>query len=94
MPFISPVILFNLVMGVIDSFQVFTSAFIVGGPGGQPLESLLFYMVLIYRHAFRYFAMGYASALGMLLFLAVLLMTLVIFWTSGRWVYYEGAVRH
>ena len=92
-PFISPIILFNLVMGVIGSFQVFTSAFIVGGTRGEPLESTLFYMTVIYRNAFRYFAMGYASAAAIVLFLAILIVTMIIFWTSGRWVYYEGAVR-
>lgn len=92
-PFISPVILFNLIMGVIDSFQVFTQAFIIGGTTGQPLESTLFYMTVIYRNAFRYFAMGYASAAAMVLFLAILIVTLFIFVTSGHWVYYEGAVR-
>ncbi len=90
-PLLSPVILFNLVMGVISSFQVFTQAFVIGGTTGEPLESTLFYMVLIYRQAFRYFAMGYASALALVLFLVVLVVTLVIFRLSGRWVYYEGA---
>jgi multiple sugar transport system permease protein len=93
LPLLSPVILFNLVMGIIASFQVFTQAFIIGGTTGDPLESTLFYMVLIYRHAFRYFAMGYASALAVVLFGAVLLVTLVIFRSSGRWVYYEGRTR-
>ena len=69
-PLLSPVILFNLVMGVISSFQVFTSAFVVGGTTGEPVESTLMYVVLIYRNAFRYFAMGYASALSVVLFLA------------------------
>lgn len=93
LPLISPIFLFNLVMGVIDSFQVFTSAFIVGGLSGQPLESTLFYMTVIYRNAFRYFAMGYASAQAMVLFLAILAVTLVIYASSGKWVYYEGASR-
>ena len=92
-PLLSPVILFNLVMGVIYSFQVFTQAFIIGGTDGSPLQSTLFYMVVIYRNAFRYLAMGYASALGLLLFLAILAVTLLIFRVSGRWVYYEGAAR-
>lgn len=92
-PLLSPVILFNLVMGIIWSFQVFTQAFVIGGTTGEPLESTLMFMVLIYRHAFRYFAMGYASALAIVLFVAVLVVTLVIFRTSGRWVYYEGATR-
>ena len=89
-PLLSPVILFNLVMGVINSFQVFTSAFIAGGTAGEPLESTLMYVVLIYRNAFRYFAMGYASALSVALFVAVLAVTLLIFWSSRRWVFYAG----
>jgi multiple sugar transport system permease protein len=89
-PLLSPVILFNLVMGVINSFQVFTSAFVVGGTTGEPVESTLMYVVLIYRNAFRYFAMGYASALSVVLFLAILAITLLIFWTSRRWVFYAG----
>ncbi|MEQ4203845.1 sugar ABC transporter permease [Actinopolymorpha sp. B17G11] len=89
-PLLSPVILFNLVMGVISSFQVFTSALIVGGTTGEPLESTLMYVVLIYRNAFRYFAMGYASALSVVLFLSILAVTLLIFATSRRWVFYAG----
>jgi multiple sugar transport system permease protein len=93
LPLLTPVILFNLVMGVIYSFQVFTQAFVIGGTTGEPLESTLMFMVLIYRKAFKYFAMGYASALGVVLFVTVLAITLAIFRTSGRWVHYEGATR-
>jgi multiple sugar transport system permease protein len=93
MPLLSPVILFNLVMGVIGSFQVFTQALVIGGTTGRPLESTLMYMVHIYRNAFRYFSMGYASALSVVLFLAILLVTLLIFRTSNAWVYYEGGDR-
>lgn len=89
-PLMSPVILFNLVMGVIGSFQVFTSAFVVGGTSGAPLDSTLMYVVVIYRNAFRYFKMGYASAMSVVLFIAVVLVTLLIFWTSRRWVFYES----
>ncbi len=90
LPLLSPVILFNLVMGVIGSFQVFTQALVIGGTTGQPLESTLMLMVHIYRNAFRYFAMGYASALSVVLFLAILVVTLVIFRSARVWVYYEG----
>lgn len=89
-PLLSPMILFNLVMGVIGSFQVFVPAFIAGGTEGQPLDSTLMYVVLIYRNAFRYFSMGYASALSVVLFVAVLAVTLLIFWSSRRWVFYQG----
>lgn len=90
LPLITPVILFNLVMGIIGSFQIFAQALIIGGTNGKPLDSTLMYMVLLYKNAFRYFAMGYASAMAVVLFVAVLALTLVIFRTARYWVYYEG----
>ena len=93
LPIISPVILFNLVIGVIYSFQVFGQALVIGGTNGSPLESTLMYVVHIYSHAFRYFAMGYAAALSVVLFLAVVLMTLLVFSTARHWVHYEGGER-
>jgi multiple sugar transport system permease protein len=92
-PLITPVILFNLVIGVIYSFQVFTQALVIGGQSGEPLESTLVFLVLIYRNAFRYFSMGYAAALSVLLFVVVLLLTLLIFRTARSWVHYEGGQR-
>ena len=89
LPLLTPVILFNLVIGVIYSFQVFDAAMVVGGPTGEPNGSTLMYMVLIYRSAFRYFDMGYASAQAMVLFLVILAVTATIFGTTRRWVY-EG----
>jgi len=89
LPLLTPVTLFNLVMGVIGSFQVFTSAFVIGGTTGKPLESTLMYMVLIYRNAFRYFKMGYASALSVLMFLVILIITLSIFRSARLWVFRE-----
>lgn len=90
LPLLSPVMLFNLVIGVIYSFQVFTQALVIGGTTGEPLESTLMFMVLIYRSAFRYFSMGYAAALSVILFLAVMGLTLLIFRTTRYWVHYEG----
>ncbi len=90
LPLLSPVILFNLVMGVIASFQVFTQALVIGGTNGDPQGSTLMFMVLIYRDAFRYFSMGYASALSVLLFATVVVVTLLIFWSARMWVFYEG----
>jgi len=90
LPLITPVILFNLVMGIIGSFQIFAQALIIGGTDGKPLDSTLMYMVLLYKNAFRYFSMGYASAMAVVLFVAVLALTLVIFRTAKYWVYYEG----
>ncbi len=93
LPLLSPVVLFNLVMGVISSFQVFDQAITIGGNNGDPLGSTLMFMILIYRSAFQYFQMGYASALSMALFLVVVSITAVIFRTSRAWVYYEGEQR-
>ena len=89
-PLLTPVILFNLVIGVIYSFQVFDAAMIVGGTDGAPAGSTLMYMVHIYRTAFGYFDMGYASAQAMVLFLVIVTVTGAIFGTTRRWVY-EGA---
>ena len=89
LPLLSPVILFNLVMGVIYSFQIFAQALVVGGPNGDPVASTLMFMVLIYNNAFRYFKMGYASAQAVVLFAVVLVVTLVIFRTARVWVFSE-----
>lgn len=88
-PLLTPVMLFNLVIGVIYSFQVFDAAMIVGGTSGVPAGSTLMYMVHIYRTAFGYFDMGYASAQAMVLFLLIVAVTGAIFGTTRRWVY-EG----
>lgn len=93
LPLLTPVILFNLVTGVIYSFQVFAQALVIGDTTGKPLQSTLMYMVLIYRNAFRYFSMGYAAAQALMLFIVVALLTLLVFRTSRRWVYYEGGER-
>jgi multiple sugar transport system permease protein len=90
LPLLTPVILFNLVVGVIGAFHVFTPALVSGGTTGKPLESTLMFMVHIYRNAFRYFAMGYASALAVVLFLAVLMVTWAIFRSAQVWLYEVG----
>ena len=86
-PMITPTIFFNLILGIIGATQYFTTAFVMLGAG--PLESTRFYMFHLYTNAFRYFKMGYASAMSLLLFIFVLIVTLILFRTSGRWVYYE-----
>jgi len=92
LPMVSPTLFFNLVMGIIGSFQVFTSSYILT-PGGGPGYSTLFYVLYLYQKAFRYLQMGYASALAWILFAVVLALTLVVFKTSARWVYYEAEVK-
>lgn len=87
-PMLSPVILFNVIMGLIGSFQYFTQAYIM--TGGGPINSTLFYSLYLYRNAFQYFRMGYACALAWLLFFLILSCTLLILRSSARWVYYGG----
>ena len=88
LPLLSPSILFNLVFGFIMTFQSFTGAYIA--TNGGPLDSTLFYVLYLYKRAFTYLEMGYASALAWILFILVLGLTLVIFKTSSRWVFYHG----
>jgi len=83
----TPTILFNLVMGMIGSFQVFTQALIM--TDGGPADATLFYMLHLYRNAFEYFRMGYASALAWVFFVIVFALTLLQMRLSNRWVYYE-----
>lgn len=87
-PMLSPYILFNLIMGLIGTFQVFTQAYIM--TRGGPLDSTLFYVYALFNNAFRYMKMGYASAMAWILFAIVLLLTLVQIRLSRRWVHYES----
>lgn len=87
-PMLTPVILFNLIMGLIGSFQYFTQAYIM--TGGGPNDSTLFYALYLYNNAFSYFHMGYASAMAWILFAIIMAVTLLIFKSSARWVYYGG----
>jgi multiple sugar transport system permease protein len=87
-PLMTPTVFFNLIMSIIGSFQVFTAAYIM--TNGGPLKSTLFYMLHLYNNAFRYFKMGYASAMALILFLIILTLTLIVNRTSERWVYYGG----
>jgi multiple sugar transport system permease protein len=87
-PLLTPSILFNVVMGMIGAFQYFTQAYIAEGAFGGPLNSLLFYNLYLYRNAFSYYRMGYASAMAWVLLVFVLAVTLAIFRTTGRWVHY------
>lgn len=94
LPMLTPVIFFNLINGIIGAFQYFTNAYVITGGSGGPAGSTTFYALLLYRNAFSYFKMGYASAMAWILFAAVFVMTLLLFKSSGRWVYYEGGDNH
>jgi len=88
LPLLTPSLLFNLLFGIILTFQTFTNAFVA--TNGGPLDSTLFYVLYLYRKAFEHLQMGYASAMAWVLFLVVLGCTLVIFLTSGKWVFYRS----
>lgn len=87
-PMISPVFLFQLIMSVIESFQVFTQAYVM--TQGGPNYSTRFYVYNLYVSAFKDFRLGYASAMAWLLLIAILIVTIIIMKTSNRYVYYEG----
>jgi multiple sugar transport system permease protein len=87
-PLITPTILLQVIIEVIHIFQSFVWSFSM--TEGGPLNSSLTYVLYIYRKAFQHFQMGYASALSVLLFVIVLVLTAVIFQTSNRWVYSEA----
>ena len=91
LPMLTPTIFFNLVLSIISTFQTFTSAYV--STDGGPLDSTLFYVLYIFRQAFQYFNMGYASALAWILFVLIFILTLLIVRSSDRWVYYEGSSR-
>lgn len=86
-PMMTPVIFFNLVMGIIGSFQIFNQAYIM--TDGGPNNASLFFVYYLYLNAFRYGKMGYACALAWILFLAILALTLIVFKSSSYWVFYE-----
>jgi len=86
-PMMTPTIFFNLIMGIISTFQVFTQAFVM--TQGGPAYATYFYVLHLYKNAFQYLRMGYASALAWILMIMILALTLGVFRSSG-WVYYEG----
>lgn len=86
-PMMSSVIFFNLILGIINSFQVFTAGYLM--TSGGPQNATLFYVLYLYRAGFQYLKMGYASALSWVLFLIILALTLIVFRTVGRKVYYQ-----
>ena len=88
LPMISPVIFFNLILGAIGAFRVFTFAFMA--TGGGPAYATWFYMLHLYSTAFRSLHMGYASALAWVLFVVVASFTLLQFRLSKQWVFYSG----
>jgi multiple sugar transport system permease protein len=88
LPLLTPLILFNLVLQLINSFKAFTPAFIISGGTGGPADSTLFYTLYLYQEGFANFRMGYASAMAWALLVVIALSTIGVFTTSRYWVYY------
>jgi multiple sugar transport system permease protein len=89
----TPVLFYNLVLGLITTFQYFTEVYVATGGAGGPQRATMFYNLYLYQNAFRYFDMGYASTMAWILFVIVLGLTGLIFRSSEAWVYYEGQLR-
>jgi multiple sugar transport system permease protein len=96
-PLVSPITLFNLIIGVIATFQYFAQAYVLsvgtttpGVPLGAPLQSTLFYSIYLYQQGFVYLKMGYASAQAWILFLIIMACTVALLRSSNQWTYYEG----
>jgi len=89
LPMISPVILFNFITGIIGSFQIFTTAYVISGGNGSPAYASMFYVLYLYLNAFRRYRFGYASAQAWLLFIVIFVLTLLALRASRQAVYYE-----
>ena len=87
-PMMTPVIFYNLIMGIIGSLQTFTQAFVM--TDGGPNYSTYFYVLYLYKNAFKNFKIGYASAQAWILFFIILALTALVFRSSAAWVYYEN----
>lgn len=92
-PLISPVIFYNVTIGVILAFQYFVPALLIGGTAGNPQGSLLFFPMVFYREAFVFARMGYASVLAMVIFVVTMAATGLLFFFAQRMVYYAGGER-
>ncbi|GAA3877688.1 sugar ABC transporter permease [Celeribacter arenosi] len=91
LPLITPVIFFNMIMQTVQAFQEFNGPYII--TQGGPLKSTYLLPLYIYEKAFKNFDMGYASAIAWVLFAIIMVLTLVAFWSSKKWVYYAGDKR-
>ena len=89
LPLLSPYILFNLLMGLIQTFQIFTQAYIMT-PNGSPERSTYFYVYKLFDECFSFFRLGYGAAMAWVLFVIVMVITLVNWYASKRWVHYAG----
>jgi multiple sugar transport system permease protein len=91
LPMLSPIILFNLISGIIASLQVFTQVYVISENAQNPGDLML--VPYLYNNAFQYQQMGFASAIAWLFFVMVIALTLIILKFARRWVYYESEAR-
>lgn len=88
LPLLSPIILFNLIMQIINGFMVFTQAQII--TNGGPVNETLVYILYLYQNSFKYYEMGYGSAMAWILLMIVGFFTAIVFKSSNQWVFYEN----
>lgn len=94
LPMLTPVILFNLIMGIIGGLQTFSQIYILTtSSSGIPSKSAIMIVPYLFRHAFRYYRMGYASAVAWVLFAIIMVLTLIVIRSSSMWVFYESEVK-
>ncbi|SEE95189.1 carbohydrate ABC transporter permease [Ruania alba] len=89
LPLLTPIIFFNLVLGIIGAFQSFTQAFVVSNGSGGPADSTMFYTLYLYQMGFNNFDMGYASAMAWVLLVIIAMFTFINFIASKYWVFYD-----
>jgi multiple sugar transport system permease protein len=92
-PLITPVIFYQLVLGMIGSLQYFLAPFVLNRGTGFPEGMTRFYMIYFYKQSFSFFSMGYGATLAWLMFIVALVMTIVLFGTAKYWVYYASEER-
>jgi ABC-type sugar transport system permease subunit len=93
-PMISPVVFYNLVLGVVFLFQFFLVPLVVNNGTGRPGGATMFYNLYLYKTFFTFQNMSYGAAMAWLLFAIILIVTVVLFGTASRWVYYAGEGRN
>ncbi len=90
LPLLSPVILYNGIMGIIAAFQQFTLPFVITNGQGTPANSMMFYAMLLYKNAFTYFKMGMANAMAWMMFIVIMTLTIFVFLGSRKKIHYMG----
>ncbi len=90
-PLLTPVIFFNLIIGIIASFQTFTNSYVI--TEGGPANATLFYVLYLYNNGFKFFRMGKAATMAWILFVIILALTIMVLRSSRIWVFYETELR-